>query len=176
VDVLKYGKCYADKVVSCSADKAFQEKQNNVNEQAHKSDNSTIQLKTLPLYGEGYKLDANPGALHDGARTPSNGHPEALFNTTANCLKPGATIPAPINFSQERGLSAEMAYSMTRSLEINLSSSSAMQNDPSYVGERAGMPGSFPSSMDSSSPTHLPHQKPLTVPQSRFLWKYESTL
>lgn len=160
-----------DKVVSCSADKAFQEKQNNVNEQAHKSDNSTIQLKTLPLYGEGNKLDANPGALHDGARTPSNGHPEALFNTTANCLKPGATIPAPINFSQERGPSAEMAHSMTRSLEINLSSSSAMQNDPSYVGERAGMPGSFPSSMDSSSPTHLPHQKPLTVPQSRFLWK-----
>lgn len=166
--VLKYDDCDADKVLSCYADKAFQAKQNNVNERAGKSDNSTIQGTTLPMYVEGKKLAANAVGLHDGARRTSNEHSETLFNTEDNCVKPVTTTPDPINFSQERGVGAAIAHSMTRSLEINLPSSSAMQNDPSYLWERAGAPGSLPSSMDISSLTHFPH-----FPQSRFLWKYE---
>lgn len=161
-----------DKGLSCSADKGFQEKQNNVKEQVHESDNSTILQKTSPVYVEGRKLDANAGALHGGARRLSNGHYESLLNTGDNPLKPGATMPAPINFSQERGVAAaEMAHSMTRSLEINLPSSSVMQNDPSFLCERDGMPGSSASSMHISSIAHLQHQKPLTIPQSQILWK-----
>lgn len=160
-----------DKVLSCSADKAFQAKQNNVKEQAHESDNSTMLQKTLPLSVEGRKLDANAGSLHGGARRSSNGHYESLFNTGDSPVKPGATTHAPRNFSQEKGVAADMAHSMTRSLEINLQSSSAMQNDPSHLCERDGMPGSLPSSMHISSLAHLQHQKPLTIPQSQFLWK-----
>lgn len=155
-----------DKVLSCSADKAFQAKQNIVNEGAGKSDNSIIQETTLALYVKGKTPDANAVGLHYGARRPSNEHSETLFNTEDNCVKPVTSTPAPINFRQERGVAAAMAHSMTRSLEINLSSSSVMQNDPSYLWERAGTPGSLPSSMDISSVTHLPH-----FPQSRFLWK-----
>lgn len=155
-----------DKVLSGYADKAFQAKQNNVNERAGKSDNSIIQETTLPMYVEGEKLAANAVGLRDGARRTSNEHSETLFNTEDNCVQPVTTTPDPINFSQERGVGAVIAHSMTRSLEINLSSSSAMQNDPSYLWERAGTPGSLPSSMDISSLTHFPH-----FPQSRFLWK-----
>ena len=50
VYVLKRDNFYVDKVLSSSPDKYFLEKQNNVKEEAHESNNSTILQKTLPLY------------------------------------------------------------------------------------------------------------------------------
>ena len=48
--VLKHDNFYVDKVLSSSVDKAFLEKQNNVKDETHESNNDTILQRTLPLY------------------------------------------------------------------------------------------------------------------------------